>query len=269
MQEVDFKVFDLDLIPFLSEIDMSGVHDKKGTTPEGLATFYRTDRFELLENYGMNIGETIKVHAACQELYQKLQYNQQLVSRFTDRSTTLQIVLLRSKEFPQKLFVIANTHLYFHPDADHIRLLQMGFNMILVDDYIKNFKEKYSTEDISMIFCGDFNSTPECGIYKLMTEGFVPENFIDWSSKPEEAVKNISLSQQYQVKSACGTPKFTNFTVGFQECLDYIFYQTDKFAVTKIVEMPSEEELNAHIAIPSVSFPSDHVAVVTELEILN
>lgn len=185
LQEVDYKVFDLDLVPFLGEQDMHGVHDKKGTTPEGLATFFRTDRFELVERYGMNIGETVKTHPACQELFQKLKYNEQLIARLTDRSTTLQIVLLRSKEFSEKYFLIANTHLYFHPDADHIRLLQIGFSMILVDDFMKKFKEKFST-DLSLIFCGDFNSVPECGIFKLMTVGHVPENFIDWKSKKKK-----------------------------------------------------------------------------------
>jgi 2',5'-phosphodiesterase len=213
----------------------------------------------------MNIGETVKTHPACQELFQKLHYNEQLISRLTDRSTTLQVVLLRSKEFPQKYFLVANTHLYFHPDADHIRLLQISFSMLLVDDFMKKFKEKYSS-DLSLIFCGDFNSVPECGIYKLMTEGHVPSNFIDWSSKKEEEVLNVEISQPYKMQSACGTPKFTNYTVGFKECLDYIFYQTEKFEVTKAIEMPTDEELGAHIAIPSVLFPSDHVAIIAELK---
>lgn len=46
MQEVDGKVFDQDLEPFLGDQNMLGVHQKKGTTPEGLATFYKSDRFE-------------------------------------------------------------------------------------------------------------------------------------------------------------------------------------------------------------------------------
>lgn len=269
MQEVDFKVFELDLIPFMGEQNMYGVHNKKGTTAEGLSTFFRVDRFELVKSIGLNIGDTIKVHPACQELFQKLQYNQQLVTRIVDLATTLQVVLLKSKEFTNKFILVANTHLYFHPDADHIRLLQIGFSMTLVDDYIKKFKAEFNTQDISMLFCGDFNSVPECGIYKLMTEGFVPDNFIDWRSKEDEAVVNVELRQPYKLASACGTPKFTNYTIGFKDCLDYIFYQNDKFRVTKVVETPSEEELNLHNAIPSVVFPSDHIAIIAELQMIN
>ncbi|CRK87609.1 CLUMA_CG001405, isoform A, partial [Clunio marinus] len=264
MQEVDFKIFDGDMIPLLLEQNMTGVHNKKGTTPEGVATFYRQDRFELIENYVFNIGETVKSHSACQELFGKLQYNEKLVERLTDLGTTLQVLVLRSKEFPEKFFTVANTHLYFHPDADHIRLLQIGFSMKIVEDIVERLKEKSS--DVSLIFCGDFNSVPECGIYKLMTQKSVPENFIDWKSNQEQEVKNVSLSQPFQMKSACGTPTFTNYTIGFQACLDYIFYQTDKFHVTKVVEMPDEEELKSHIAIPSVVFPSDHIAIIADLE---
>lgn len=46
LQEVDGKVFDMDLVPFLETSCLSGVHMKKGTTPEGLAIFYDTNRFE-------------------------------------------------------------------------------------------------------------------------------------------------------------------------------------------------------------------------------
>jgi 2',5'-phosphodiesterase len=269
MQEVDFKVFDGDMVPLLGNQNMTGVHNKKGTTPEGVATFYRNDRFELIEHHGMNIGEAVVTQPACLELWQKLQSNEKLVERLTDLGTTLQVVILRSKEFPQRFITVANTHLYFHPDADHIRLLQFGISMILIQDIIEKFKlQSAELRDVSLILCGDFNSTPECGIYKLMTENFVPENFIDWNSNLEQAVKNVSLSQQLKMQSACGTPEFTNYTVGFQACLDYIFFQSDKFAVTKVVELPSEDELKAHIAIPSVVFPSDHVAIVAELEFL-
>lgn len=66
--------------------------------------------------------------------------------------------------------------------------------------------------------------------------------------------------------SACGTPKYTNYTVGFKDCLDYIFYEKDNFNVTQVIPLISEEELATHIAIPSVVIPSDHIALVADLE---
>ena len=46
-------------------------------------------------------------------------------------------------------------------------LLEIGFSMILVHGIINEFKVKSLQEDISLIFCGDFNSVPECGFSNL------------------------------------------------------------------------------------------------------
>lgn len=74
------------------------------------------------------------------------------------------------------------------------------------------------------------------------------------------------MTQPFKLDSAGGTPKYTNFTAGFAACLDYIFYQTDNLEVQRVIPFPSDEELRANTALPSIVFPSDHVAVVSDLE---
>lgn len=81
-----------------------------------------------------------------------------------------------------------------------------------------------------------------------------------------EAVQNVSLTQPYNFESACGCPKYTNYTPAFAECIDYIFYQTDNLKVSQVIPFPTEEQLKSHTAIPSIMFPSDHIALVTDLE---
>lgn len=83
---------------------------------------------------------------------------------------------------------------------------------------------------------------------------------------PEEAVKDVRLNQEFNMKSAYGTPRCTTWTLGFVECIDYIFYQTDRLLVEQVNILPSDEELQAHAAIPSVIFPSDHIALVADLK---
>lgn len=68
--------------------------------------------------------------------------------------------------------------------------------------------------------------------------------------------------------SACGC-EISNYTQGFKECIDYIFYQTDHISVDKIIPMPTTEQLSANSALPSVVFPSDHVALVADLQFLD
>ncbi|XP_037937184.1 2',5'-phosphodiesterase 12-like [Teleopsis dalmanni] len=271
LQEVDTKIFDLDLKPILElpEHNYDGIMAEKGSSGEGVATFYRNDRYELLKTYDVNLGENIRTLSIFEKLWHKISDNQKLVERICDRATTLQLTVLKCKE-NEKLLLVANTHLYFHPDADHIRLLQIGFSMLYVEHMYKQtlaeFNMQPDSKNLAIIFCGDFNSVPECGIYKLMTEKFVDKDFIDWRSNEEEAVSNVSLSQPFHMQSACGTPAYTNYTHLFAACLDYIFYQCDRLEVQQVVMLPTEEELKAHIAIPSVVFPSDHIALVADLK---
>lgn len=80
---------------------------------------------------------------------------------------------------------------------------------------------------------------------------------------PEEWIKDIELSHPFKIANATGC-SLTNYTEGFKECLDYIYYQTDHLKVLRTVPMPTEEQLSANIAIPSIVFPSDHVALVAD-----
>lgn len=183
LQEVDSKVFELDLKLCLGNDGMDGLLQKKGGTAEGVATFYHRDKFSLVQSYGFNLSENMTKQPYFQELYDKIKDNEKLCERMLSLSTALQVTVLQSKANGRYL-IVANTHLYFHPDADHIRLLQIGFFMLYVKHiYQTTIAElNLSEEQISIIFCGDFNSVPECGIYKLMTEKIVPNDFNDFQS---------------------------------------------------------------------------------------
>lgn len=110
-----------------------------------------------------------------------------------------------------------------------------------------------------------------------------------------ENVSGLSLHNPIPFQSACGTPEFTNFTPHFSGCLDYIFYQCDNLTVkqvrndgekkrdvghgslvkftnsmmycfhSQVIPFPLKEDVVKHVAIPSVVFPSDHVALVADL----
>ena len=48
LQEVDSKIYDLDLEPILNAENYSGYYKSKGDTPEGIAIFYNNTRFKYL-----------------------------------------------------------------------------------------------------------------------------------------------------------------------------------------------------------------------------
>jgi 2',5'-phosphodiesterase len=121
---------------------------------------------------------------AFEVLWNKIKSNPSLVARVVNRSTAVSVVVVKPREMCNKYLIIASTHLYFHPDADHVRLLQIAFSMLYVQHVHELTMKKYNLtdKDVALVFCGDFNSVPECGINKLMSEKFVPEDFIDWES---------------------------------------------------------------------------------------
>ncbi|XP_014603536.1 PREDICTED: 2',5'-phosphodiesterase 12 [Polistes canadensis] len=264
LQEVDNKIYENDLVPNLSLLGYKSVFNTKNSMSEGLAIFFNNDRFEELCFDFTVIGHNTEMPKFVQ-VWSKIK-NEKAKKRFLDRNTTAQIIALKSKERPSDILVITNTHLYFHPDADHIRLLQGYYILLYIEKFVENMKMKCPDSNVSILLCGDFNSVPECGIYQLMTENYIPENYKDWSSNLEETVKDISLTHNISFASACGTPTYTNYTPVFSGCLDYIFYEKNKLEVEQVIPMPSLEEISVNIGLPSIVFPSDHISLCADLK---
>ncbi|KAK4879321.1 hypothetical protein RN001_007467 [Aquatica leii] len=265
LQELDKKVHLNDIEPVFNSLNYSSVlHLKGGIVAEGLGCIFNNDRFRIIESNSMVYGEQVNKDPLFADIWEKISNNPKLAERFTERSTVIGTVVLECKD-NKEIVLVANTHLYFHPDSDHIRLLQGGIAIRYLVALLNNLQNK-TGKRVSLIFCGDFNSVPECGIYQLYTTGLVREDFIDWKSNAEEAVEGLNLNQPLPIGSACGTPKFTNYTSGFADCLDYIYYTKDNLEVVQIIPLPSNEELTEHVALPSIVQPSDHIALVADLK---
>lgn len=61
--------------------------------------------------------------------------------------------------------ILANTHLFYHPMADHIRLLQVYAICHKLDEVRR---EHHNTSPV--LICGDFNSGPLSGEFRLVFE---------------------------------------------------------------------------------------------------
>lgn len=78
-------------------------------------------------------------------------------------------------------------------------------------------------KQISVIYCGDFNSVPECGIYKLFTTGHVPDNFVDWSS----STYTNFLIQKFHTYILKSSVKSEVQNLNF--CFDYFRYRRSSY----------------------------------------
>ncbi|XP_023403364.2 2',5'-phosphodiesterase 12 [Loxodonta africana] len=259
LQEVDRAVFSDSLVPALEAFGLEGVFRIK--QHEGLATFYRKSKFSLLSQHDISFHEALESDPLHKELLEKLVLYPAAQERVFQRSSVLQVLVLQSTNDSSKKICVANTHLYWHPKGGYIRLIQMAVALA----HIRHVScDLYP--GIPVIFCGDFNSTPSTGMYHFVISGSIPEEHEDWASNGEEERCNMSLTHFFKLKSACGEPAYTNYVGGFHGCLDYIFIDLNALDVEQVIPLPSHEEVTTHQALPSVSHPSDHIALVCDLK---
>lgn len=90
--------------------------------------------------------------------------------------------------------------------------------------------------------------------------------WIIYISDPEEIVPGMQFEHSMNLDTACGRPEYTNYTEGFNGCLDYIFYDKSNLKVLDVVPFPTHNEVIQYKALPSKVFPSDHIALVCTLE---
>lgn len=136
------------MVPLLSHLDYGTVLTTKGKEiAEGLGFFYNKKRFKLLETQRVVFSEELSTNPIYCDLWVALSKNDQLITRILERGSTLQINTIESLDCNEVL-VVANTHLYFHPDADHIRLIHAGMAITYLENYVANLKKKVSNEHI-------------------------------------------------------------------------------------------------------------------------
>ena len=86
------------------------------------------------------------------------------------------------------------------------------------------------------------------------------------SMKPKEYFTGLELRHSFQFQNVTGTSGYTNFTQGFRGLLDYIFIGADWLEAKRVVPLPSHAEVTECVALPSIYFPSDHLALIADLK---
>ncbi|XP_042622919.1 2',5'-phosphodiesterase 12-like [Cyprinus carpio] len=221
---------------------------------EGLATYFRRSKLKLLEQYDIMLSQALTADPLHRELLEKVSTNPSLMEKIGNRSTVLQVTVLQSLSDPSRILCVGNTHLYWHPKGGNVRLVQMA---VALKHMTQVVTEKHP--GASLIFSGDFNSTPSSSLFQLVCEGYVSENHDDWPSNgPEEQIQ-VGLMNPFQLASARGVPAYTNYVGGFQGCLDYIFVEPHVLQVEQVIPLPGLQEVTTCVALPSISHPSDHI----------
>ena len=183
LQEVDASIYRAVLKPVLESQGYQGFYSNKDSSQlEGCAAFWSLKRFEIVGPANMHticLQALLQDNGPIEDDWKSIEGIRRLLDQHKDlgfvaREKTgqvLQIADLRLKDHgvdePERLLV-GNTHLFYHPMADHIRSLQAYF----VCHQMENCRRQNSSlPKCPLVICGDLNSNPLSGAVQLLSQG--------------------------------------------------------------------------------------------------
>jgi mRNA deadenylase 3'-5' endonuclease subunit Ccr4 len=195
LQEVDQLVYDTLLRPVLEYHEYQGCFSVKRAsgTREGCALFWSLKRFryadtqacqthqigQLLTSYSSLHAEEPSWNESVGAIARLLETRPDLLEIVRDKlGHVLQIAHLTDVQSENKL-LIANTHLFFHPLGNHIRLLQcyaICHQLLLEQQHLANGQDGGGRHQTPFILCGDLNTSLE-SLGALMIQRHTPENY--------------------------------------------------------------------------------------------
>jgi mRNA deadenylase 3'-5' endonuclease subunit Ccr4 len=319
LQEVDFSVFSSLLRPALESEEYQGFFSNKASVqPEGCAMFWSLKFFErakptkmrsfCLRDLFRDLGPQSNGWTSIRGIVQLLNDHNELACVVKSKvGQVLQAVELRLKktdsEKPGRILV-GNTHLFYHPMADHVRALQT----YLVCHQMEGFRKECS-DPCPLLLCGDLNSNPLAGAIQLLMQGNLePDDLDTWkhlhqyewtmgdedyllehgyignrlnTGDPvyqdeafEDAVECLSVDEsntQPKPPRLTLPSNFPKFGLGYEDIPSFTNYATD-FKETLdyiLISRPSEKEpfgfASANFApMPSTDFMKDYIAMPNE-----
>lgn len=135
--------------------------------------------------------------------------------------------------------------------------------------------QSYATNtDIPLLVCGDFNSTADSSVVELMSQGRIPPDHLEINNYQYGSFTRDGIEHPFSLRDAYaplkGTPDempFTNYTPGFADVIDYLFYSTNTLEVVELLGPPDPEYLKRVPSFPNYHFPADHIQIMAEFVI--
>lgn len=277
------------------------------------------------------MSEFLEKDPSCCELHKGLASAPKFLDDVTRKGSIVLVALLKSVEQENSYLLVANTHLYYHPRGDHVRLVQSAILVNYLRAQVSRFSGELGDEArIATVIGGDLNSCPCIASYQYLVSGRVSREHKDWMcyraagipqcqcyykhnsgavavepvgtggeipvavansdlpphiqfkldqdneaiaggsansslSKASENFRGLELRHDFRFQNVTGTEHCTNYTANFKAVLDYILIDTDHLELDRVVPLPPVGEVSEFVALPSVYFPSDHLALVADV----
>lgn len=191
--------------------------------------------------------------------------NEDMFNRVMPRDHVAVVALLEHKHTGARI-VVANAHIYWNPEYRDVKLVQAGMLLEEVEKIVDRFGKlpprldlpnapTYSESNkVPVIICGDFNSTPDSGVYEFLSEGNVSPKHEDFGPYVYGDFTDEGIHHSLNLKSTyatIGELPFTNHTPDFSGVLDYIWYNTDALQVTSLLGEVDRQYLKKTVGFPN------------------
>ncbi|KAK8217907.1 glucose-repressible alcohol dehydrogenase-like protein transcriptional effector [Phyllosticta capitalensis] len=303
LQEIDSESYNEYFRGSLAHDDYKGVFwpkarartmtEREAKLVDGCAIFYKNSKFILLDKQLIDFG-----NLAINRPDMKGEHD--IFNRVMPRDNIAVAAFLENRQTGARLIVV-NAHVYWDPAFKDVKVVQAAILM----EQIQKLAEKYvgwppctdkapyryangdkegesepepppepapsqtysKVEQIPLVLCGDFNSTPDSGVYELIAHGLLSNDHSDLGTYNYGHFTKNGMSHPFALKSSysnIGELSFTNYTPGFTGVIDYIWYSTTALNATGLLGEVDREYMQRVPGFPNYHFPSDHLALLAE-----
>lgn len=270
--------------------------EKDAQTVDGCAVFYKQSKFILLDKQLIEFA-TIAINRP------DMKNQHDVFNRVMPKDNIAVICFFESRLTGARV-ILVNVHLTWDSALADVKVIQTGILMEHVTKLAEKYarwpavkdkkmivvptspgeadaaatpaepgpsQEYRSNTEIPLLVCGDFNSTANSSVYELMSMSRVPPDHLELSSYhygsfTRDGIEHpFSLRDAYaHLKDTADELRFTNYTPGFADVIDYIWYSTNSLEVVDLLGPPDAGYLKRMPAFPNWHFPADHIQIMAE-----
>lgn len=280
LQEVDQSAFD-EWSAVLKDKNFAGLYWPKSRARtlqseerkkvDGCAIYYDTTKFRLIERCPVEYN-------ALSLRKDDFKRTDDIYNRVMNKDNVALITVLERISGPDDeeplegptLFIVTTTHLLWNPTFSDVKIVQVALLLEELDrvaaKYASNAKYPEITDGkkIPMIIAGDFNSTPDSGVYQLFSQGRCPPNHPELNQRVYGKYTEDGMSHRFALRSAfadIGELPFTNYTPNFVQPIDQMWYTTPTMEVTSILGGIDKSYTDHFVGFPNAHHPSDHIPI--------
>lgn len=277
--------------------------DKDARLVDGCATFYKGQKFILLEKQLVDFANT-----AINRPDMKGEHD--IFNRVMPRDHIAVVSFFENRMTGSRL-IVANAHIFWDPTYEDVKLVQVAILMESLAKFADRWASfppctdkiafRYTEQDdgtssemvetpraeplasleytegaqIPLIVCGDFNCSKGSGIHDLIDHGAIPHDHPDLGDRSYGHFTRDGMSHPFNLKSAYEGENadgeniidFTNYTPGFSGCIDYIWHTPHNLRVKQLLGSVDNDYLQTVPGFPNFHFPSDHLPLFAEFSV--